>query len=237
MLHTASHLDISSVLRSCHFQSTTNFSNDHNIWYLFLRILFETPATLTLYTSKQGGLKSWWILIWELFWGRMWQEMPPSLMCFITFQAKMVQWKQVTWGEMLAWKWWIQSCLRWESSVGFPCHLVSLCFVAHHFIKLTLISNIESLGISASADFWLIVLTDKKMLWCYTYYCIECIYIFIYIHFYTCTVNIACTSEFLNHFWGQEFVYQNQTYGYELFVCLCLVLSLQALYSPLNIRC
>lgn len=172
--------------------------------------------------QKQGGLKSWWILIWELFWGRMWQEMPPSLMCFITFQAKMVQWKQVTWGEMLAWKWWIQSCLRWESSVGFPCHLVSLCFVAHHFIKLTLISSIESLGISASADFWLIVLTDKVMLWCYTYYRVN-IYIY-YVYFYTCTVNIACTWECLNHFLGQDFVYQSQTYGYELFVCLCLVL-------------
>lgn len=134
--------------------------------------------------QKQGGLKSWWILIWELFWGRMWQEMPPSLMCFITFQAKMVQWKQVTWGEMLAWKWWIQSCLRWESSVGFPCHLVSLCFVAHHFIKLTLISSIESLGISASADFWLIVLTDKVMLWCYTYYRVNiyilCLLLYMY---------------------------------------------------------
>lgn len=232
MLHTASHLDISSVLRSCHFQSTTNFSNDHNIWYLFLRILFETPATLTLYTSKQGGLKSWWILIWELFWGRMWQEMPPSLMCFIAFQAKMVQWKQVTWGEMLAWKWWIQSCLRWESSVGSPCHLVSLCFVAHHFIKLTLISNIESLGISASADFWLIVLTDKVMLWCNTYYRV---YIYIYTFIHVPWILHALRSVW-TIFGGRSLSIKVKRMAMSCSFVFVLSLSLQALYSPLNIR-
>lgn len=151
-------------------------------------------------------------------------------MCFITFQAKMVQWKQVTWQKMLAWKWWIQSCLRWESSVGSPCHLVSLCFVAHHFIKLTLISNIESLGISASADFWLIVLTDKVMLWCNTYYRVY-IYTFIHVPWILHALRSVWTI-----FGGRSLSIKVKRMAMSCSFVFVLSLSLQALYSPLNIR-
>ena len=44
--------------------------------------------------------------------------------------------------------------MRWESSVG-SCVIV---FVAHHFIKLALISNIESLGINALEQ---LIVTDS----------------------------------------------------------------------------
>ena len=153
MLHTVSHRDISSVLRSCHFQSTTNFSNDHNIWYLFLRILFETAATLTLYTSKQGGVE---FMVDSHLRAFLRTDVTGDASVFDVFHYFPSEDGPMEAGDLTknacVENGWIQSCLQMGVKCWFLCHLVSLCFVAHHFIKLTLISNIGSLGINASAD-------------------------------------------------------------------------------------